>query len=140
VIPIREKFRIPLIMAREDLPVLTGSENHLLMNTLDLDIPGSVDILIEDENFKVEGFEDMDIVKTPGHTPGSICLKTSDLLFSGDTIFAGSIGRTDLPGGSDRQIQKSLERIRSLPEKLKLLPGHGPLSELSIEFRSNPFF
>lgn len=140
VTPIREKFKIPLLMAPEDLPILTGNENHFLSTTLGLDPPADIDVLIENEDFKIEDFEDLDIVKTPGHTPGSICLKTEDLLFSGDTVFAGSIGRTDLPGGSDHQIQKSLDRIRTFPRKLKLLPGHGPLSDLDTEFNTNPFF
>jgi glyoxylase-like metal-dependent hydrolase (beta-lactamase superfamily II) len=82
------------------------------------------------------------VLHTPGHTPGSICLllPDHDLLLAGDTLFAGSIGRTDLPGGDGRQILRSLrERLLALPDSTRVLPGHGPETTIGEERQSNPF-
>jgi len=82
------------------------------------------------------------VLHTPGHTPGSICLllPDHDLLLAGDTLFAGSIGRTDLPGGDGRQILRSLrERLLVLPDATRVLPGHGPETTIGEERQSNPF-
>lgn len=81
------------------------------------------------------------ITNTPGHTPGSVIATIEDeVLVSGDTLFAGAIGRTDLPRGSISEMEESLrEKILTLPEELQLLPGHGPVSRLEIEFKMNPY-
>ena len=80
-------------------------------------------------------------LETPGHTPGGVCwhVPSANLLFTGDTLFAGSAGRTDLPGGDYSTLLRSLRRLASLPPTLKVLPGHGPDSDLAEELRSNPF-
>jgi hydroxyacylglutathione hydrolase len=83
-----------------------------------------------------------EVIHTPGHTPGSICLlfPEQNLLLAGDTLFAGSIGRTDLPGGDGRQILRSLrERLLVLPDTTRVLPGHGPETTIGDERQSNPF-
>jgi hydroxyacylglutathione hydrolase len=83
-----------------------------------------------------------EVIHTPGHTPGSICLlfPEQELLIAGDTLFAGSIGRTDLPGGDGRQILHSLRnRLLVLPDKIRVLPGHGPETTIGKERQSNPF-
>ena len=76
---------------------------------------------------------------TPGHTPGSVCLLCGSYFFTGDTLFAGSIGRTDLPGGSARQMNESLRKLAGLPvpEKAQVLPGHGDLSSFGQELKHN---
>ena len=79
------------------------------------------------------------VLETPGHTPGSVCLLCQDALFSGDTLFAGSCGRTDLPGGSAPQIRRSLARLAALPGDYRVFPGHGPATTLSEERQCNPF-
>lgn len=77
---------------------------------------------------------------TPGHTPGSISIKIEDLLFTGDTLFAGSIGRTDFPGGSYSMLKKSiLEKILPLGDEIKIFPGHGISSTIGEEKMTNPF-
>ena len=79
------------------------------------------------------------VMHTPGHTPGSVCLLCEDTVFSGDTLFAGTCGRTDLPGGSMAQIRQSLGRLAALEGDLRVLPGHGEESTMEIERRMNPF-
>jgi hydroxyacylglutathione hydrolase len=83
-----------------------------------------------------------EVMHTPGHTPGSICLlfPEQNLLIAGDTLFAGSIGRTDLPGGDGRQILRSLrDRLLVLPDITRVLPGHGSETTIGEERQSNPF-
>ncbi len=80
------------------------------------------------------------VLHTPGHSPGSISLVGEDCVFTGDTLFAGSIGRVDLPGGSGEEIMRSLrERLAALSERFVVYPGHGPKSTIGEEKRSNPF-
>ncbi len=83
-----------------------------------------------------------EILHTPGHTPGSICLHLAGakILFAGDTLFLGSVGRTDLWGGSFEQLQTSIrERLYELPEDTRVITGHGPDTRIGQERRSNPF-
>jgi hydroxyacylglutathione hydrolase len=82
------------------------------------------------------------VLHTPGHTQGSICLlfAPEKLLLAGDTLFAGSIGRTDLPGGDAKQILRSVhDRLLTLPDETRVIPGHGPATTIGEERESNPF-
>ena len=79
------------------------------------------------------------VLHTPGHTPGSVCLRAEDHLFSGDTLFAGSCGRTDFPGGDWATIRKSLLRLAQIPEDLVVHPGHGGSTSLAAEKQYNPY-
>lgn len=79
------------------------------------------------------------VLSTPGHTPGSVCLLCETVLFSGDTLFAGSYGRTDFLGGSSRDMAASLKRLSMLPPETRVLPGHGPSSTIEEELRTNPY-
>lgn len=79
------------------------------------------------------------ILPTPGHTPGSVCLLTGDTILSGDTLFRGSCGRTDLPGGSWEQIASSLKTLAALPGDYRVLPGHGEETTLDWERKHNPY-
>ena len=83
-----------------------------------------------------------EVLHTPGHTEGSICLHlpAAQLLLAGDTLFAGSIGRTDLPGGDMRKILRSLhERLLTLPDATRVIPGHGAITSIGVERETNPF-
>ena len=79
------------------------------------------------------------VLSTPGHTKGSVCFQCEDRLFSGDTLFAGSCGRTDLPGGDWNTICRSLARLAALEEDLTVYPGHGPATTLQRERCVNPY-
>ncbi|MBO5940067.1 MAG: MBL fold metallo-hydrolase [Kiritimatiellae bacterium] len=94
------------------------------------------DIRKMSEDFPSFGFE---VMETPGHTPGSVCIKSGDCLFSGDTLFAGSCGRTDFPGGSMADMRKSLAKLAKLDAGTKVLPGHGPATTIGYEVANNPF-
>ena len=88
------------------------------------------------ENYRAQ------VIHTPGHTQGSVCLHFAPMkmVLAGDTLFAGSIGRTDLPGGNFEQIIDSIEsRLLSLPDETKVISGHGPATTIGSERRSNPF-
>ena len=79
----------------------------------------------------------VEVLETPGHTPGSVTLRAEDVLFTGDTLFAGSMGRTDLPGGDEGQIMASLRRLAGLEGDYQVLPGHEGRSTLERERQSN---
>ena len=79
------------------------------------------------------------VLATPGHTPGSVCLLTGDALFSGDTLFAGSCGRTDLPGGDWATILRSLKRLSEMALSCRVFPGHGESTTLDAEKQYNPY-
>lgn len=79
------------------------------------------------------------VIHTPGHTPGSVCLLTEDAMFSGDTLFEGSCGRTDLPGGDWTAIVKSLKRLAAMDTDYRVFPGHGGSTTLAAEKRWNPY-
>jgi hydroxyacylglutathione hydrolase len=82
---------------------------------------------------------DITIGHTPGHTPGSVTFRSGDALFTGDLLFAGSIGRTDLPGGDHATILRSLAAVLTLPDETIVLPGHGPQTTIGDERATNPF-
>ena len=79
------------------------------------------------------------VLETPGHTPGSVCLMTGAHLFSGDTLFAGSCGRTDLPGGDSRAMRDSLRKLAALEGDYDVYPGHGSATTLAREKQTNPY-
>lgn len=81
----------------------------------------------------------LQVIQTPGHTPGSVCLLCENDMFCGDTLFAGTCGRTDLPGGDISQMRGSLARLKALEKDYRVLPGHGEDSTLTQERCSNPY-
>ena len=98
------------------------------------------DDFLEDGDVVRFGRTVLRVLHTPGHSPGSISLVGEDCVFTGDTLFAGSIGRVDLSGGSGEEIIRSLrEKLAVLPERLAVYPGHGPTSTIEREKRNNPF-
>ncbi|MEM4417667.1 MAG: MBL fold metallo-hydrolase [Nitrososphaerota archaeon] len=93
----------------------------------------------EGERIPVGG-EYLTVIHTPGHSPGSVCYRSDGILFSGDTLFRGSIGRTDAYGGDPVKILDSiLNKLFTLPDEVAVLPGHGPPTEIGWERRNNPF-
>lgn len=81
----------------------------------------------------------VEVLHTPGHTPGSVCLRCRDALFTGDTLFAGSCGRTDLPGGDGEKMTASLKRLGELEGDFRIFPGHNEFTTLEQERATNPY-
>jgi len=139
------------LRAATGAPILLNQNDHALLKMLDIQAawlgmssPGRVDVDLSPKDAdKVQvGSLVGNIIETPGHTEGSVCLYLSaeKKLIAGDTLFAGSIGRTDLPGGSFDKIIRSLhEKILTLPDETVVVPGHGPLTTIAEERKSNPF-
>ena len=98
------------------------------------------DLLLYDEGDTLPlGALTIEVLHTPGHSPGSVTLKAGDVLFTGDTLFAGDCGRTDLRGGSWEEILVSLGRLGKLEGNFHVLPGHGDTSDLDTERKINPY-
>ncbi len=103
----------------------------------DTDIP---EILFFEEGDRLDfAGLDISVTETPGHTRGSVCFVIEDALFAGDTLFSGSIGRTDLAGGDISKMQASLARLKAMEGNYTVYPGHGPKTTLDREKRVNPF-
>ena len=135
------RYRAPLMVHSADRPMLASELNGEFSDMLGIPLPPPPDRLLGDgEIVTISADLALTVIHTPGHTPGSVCLRINDWLFSGDTLFRGDIGRTDLPGGSDREILLSLKRLRDLPKTMVLLPGHGPASTLAEELANNPYW
>ncbi|SPE37535.1 putative enzyme [Candidatus Sulfopaludibacter sp. SbA3] len=101
-----------------------------------------IDVPAKDGDRLVVGATEFHVLHTPGHTQGSISLyaPTEQKLVAGDTLFQGSIGRTDLPGGDFQQIQRSIQgKLLTLPEETVVIPGHGDTTTIGEEKESNPF-
>jgi glyoxylase-like metal-dependent hydrolase (beta-lactamase superfamily II) len=104
--------------------------------------PCQIDNNLEDDQTIAFGSYELGVAHTPGHTPGSVCfmLASEELCFSGDTLFMGGIGRTDLPGGDFDQIEDSIRnRLYNLNGAYEVVPGHGPLTTIDRERLTNPF-
>ena len=100
------------------------------------------DVLLEDKNAIEEAGVKLEVLHTPGHTPGGICLYSNDegIVFTNDTLFADSIGRSDFPGGSMPQLVSNIkDRLFTLPDDTKVYPGHGPVTKIAHEKAHNPF-
>ncbi|MDA8229639.1 MAG: MBL fold metallo-hydrolase [Desulfitobacterium hafniense] len=98
------------------------------------------DILLQDGQVIMVGKEKITVLATPGHSLGSVCFLTGDGLISGDTLFAGSIGRTDFPGGSLNELLNGVtKKLLVLPEETRVYPGHGENTTIGKEKRENPF-
>jgi len=100
-----------------------------------------IDEFVEDGQIISVGELIFKVIHTPGHSPGSVCYLTDNALFAGDTLFADSVGRTDLPGGSYEELEKSIKnKLFTLDEAIKVYPGHGPSTSIGHEKIHNPFF
>jgi len=96
---------------------------------------------LADHQLRHTDVADFRIIHTPGHSPGGVCclLEKEKMLLTGDTLFKGSVGRTDLPGGNASELTRSINRLKQLPDALRIIPGHGPESTMSSEKSSNYF-
>lgn len=123
-----------------DLPFLTNPELNLsAYSGLPFTCQAQAYCFSEKEPLLL-GKKEIAILRTPGHTPGGVCFLADNVLLAGDTLFAGSIGRTDLPGGSMEKMRESLrEKILPLSDAIIVYPGHGPQTSIGEEKRYNPY-
>jgi glyoxylase-like metal-dependent hydrolase (beta-lactamase superfamily II) len=124
---------LKITVHRNDLPVITHPMNCMPPDYPPVTMPKNI---IETTDAPI-----CEIIETPGHTPGGVCyyFPAEKLLLAGDTLFAGSVGRTDLPGGDMATLMRSLAKLTSLPDNTLVIPGHGMHTTISAEKASNPF-
>ena len=124
---------LKLTVHRNDLPVITHP-----MNAMPPDYPP---VTMPKNAVETTDAPGCTIIETPGHTPGGVCyyFPADRLLLAGDTLFAGSVGRTDLPGGDMAVLMQSLKKLTALPDDTLVIHGHGPHTTISAEKASNPF-
>ena len=138
---VKEKYNIPIYACRQEEEMLREPSVNMTAH-YGKNCSIIPDVLLNDlEVFQVAGFT-IQIIHTPGHTKGSCCyyIEEEDVLFSGDTVFYGSVGRTDFPGGSTADIVRSLHKlVDSLPEETEVFPGHDASTTIGYEKRYNPF-
>ena len=144
---LEKRYGIPLWIHRDDASTLAQSGMLSKVTGIFFAPSPPPDRLLSDGDELGVGGHKLKVIHTPGHSTGSICLfykgveDEAPVLFSGDTVFEGSVGRTDLPGGSYEALINSIKtRITPLPSHTRILPGHGPETTLEREKRTNPFF
>jgi glyoxylase-like metal-dependent hydrolase (beta-lactamase superfamily II) len=130
----------PLLMHAADLPLLERAQSHARGYGLETEASPSPDQFLAEGDEIACGTLTCRVIHLPGHSPGGIALHCGGHLFVGDVLFAGSVGRTDLPGGDHRQLIEGIRRkLWSLPGETIVHPGHGPETTIAREMRSNPF-
>ncbi|QXJ33820.1 MBL fold metallo-hydrolase [Saccharolobus shibatae] len=137
---LKSEFPSSIFLINEKDLGLLKKANIMASSILNLTISDIVkpDAYIKDEEEIKIGQDKIKVIETPGHTMGSICVLANGYIFTGDTLFYGTVGRTDL-GGSEKLLRESLEKLRGLPDELVVYPGHGPFTILGYEKIKNPF-
>lgn len=137
---LRDAFGAKVGIHAGDAGMLTDGRKNLSSQFGSLIEMKPADFLLEDGQTITIGQLTLTVLATPGHSQGGVCFLTSDGLVSGDTLFAGSIGRTDFPGGSLEQLLEGInQKLMVLPEETRVFPGHGEETTIGREKRGNPF-
>lgn len=137
---LKEELDVPVYIHEEDERMIIDKDINLSSQMTMEEVELTPDKLLKDGDEINFGNITAHIIHTPGHTPGSIVIKINNKLITGDTLFKGSIGRTDLPGGSYDKILESIKnKLLNFDDETSVLPGHGPSSTIGIEKMSNPF-
>jgi glyoxylase-like metal-dependent hydrolase (beta-lactamase superfamily II) len=140
VTPVREATRAPLLIHADEVPILAHAQRAAAMWGFAIPQPAPADRLLRDGDTVQVGSLNFTVLHTPGHTPGGISLLYDKTVFVGDTLFQGSIGRTDFPGGDYGTLMKSIEtKLFPLPDDTRVYTGHGDATTMGDEKRWNPF-
>ena len=133
-------FGFPVLIHELDEPCLRDPEKSLLFFAGGNAKPVKAERFLDDGDILRLGDLELEIIHTPGHTPGSISVKCEDIFFSGDALFLEGIGRTDLPEGDHGTLMRTLkEKLLAFPDTVRVFPGHGPETTIGHERRNNPF-
>ncbi len=139
---LKKTFGIPVYAAADEESLLRDPDRNLSASLFGCPVTVGPDVLLQDgETFEAAGIS-LRMLLTPGHTPGSCCYYSEEekILFSGDTLFCASVGRTDFPGGSSRELLRSIrEKLLVLPEDVTVYPGHGESTSIGYEKKYNPY-
>lgn len=134
------EFGLPIWIHTLDAECLSDPSRNLSASMGHLLKVGAASRFLEEGDILNIGRYSLEVIHTPGHTPGSICLKGEGVIFTGDTLFCDGIGRTDLPYGSERDIIRSISnRLFTLDDSYVIYPGHGPSSTIGEEKATSPF-
>ena len=137
---LKEAVGAPILIHKDDADMLVSSQKNLSAWIGGGTSCGPADKLLKDGDIIAFGDFELKVIHTPGHTPGGISLQAGSVLFSGDTLFAESIGRTDFPGGSYQQLISSIkDKLMPMDDSVRVLPGHGPETTIGWERKMNPF-
>ncbi len=138
---IAEKFPAPIALHADDAAWAFGEESRIMPFLEVPSKPEEIAIDLKERREIADLGTPCEVIHTPGHTPGSVCFyfPRCSVVVTGDTLFAGSVGRTDLPGGNARTLAESLNKLKELPDDTQVLPGHGPASTIGNEKRTNYF-
>ncbi len=139
---VKDTWNIPMYMHRNEIPVLESTVKVGQMYGVPVTPPPAADFYLEAGDTLSISEHDFKVLFTPGHSPGSVSFyyAAQQLLISGDVLFSGSIGRTDLPGGNFDTLEESIKtQLYTLPDEVKVYSGHGPHTTIGREKRGNPF-
>jgi glyoxylase-like metal-dependent hydrolase (beta-lactamase superfamily II) len=138
---LKEVTGAKLVIHRADAPMILDQGSSGGMWGMKVEDSPPPDFYVEERNVITFGDISLQVLHTPGHSPGGISLVSDKMVFVGDSLFAGSIGRTDLPGGDYEELIRNVkEKIFPLGDDIVIYPGHGPKTTVGREKRSNPFF
>lgn len=137
---LQKELGAKLLIHEDDYSGLKDPNLNLSQMHSSANLSLEADQLLTDEEIIEVGNLEFEIIHTPGHTPGSICIKVDDYLFTGDTIFKQAVGRTDFPGGNKKDLTDSIkDKLLAIESDLIILPGHFDKSSLNYEKKNNPF-
>ncbi|QGG46702.1 MBL fold metallo-hydrolase [Heliorestis convoluta] len=137
---VQKATQAPILCHADEAAMLTSAAKNLSQYFTQPIVSPAPERLLQDGDTISVGNLTLEVLHTPGHTVGGICLKGPSVVFTGDTLFSGSIGRTDFPNGSySTLIQSIQEKLLTLPDQTVVYPGHGPASTIERERRENPF-
>jgi hydroxyacylglutathione hydrolase len=137
---IKQETGASIIIHQDEREIYRSTREQAVSWGFELDDLPEPDMLVSEGDILEIGSLKFVIIHTPGHSPGSICLSGEDILITGDTVFAGSVGRTDFYGGNIVQLKKSFKRLMSFSEETKIFPGHGPETTVEREKKENFFY
>jgi glyoxylase-like metal-dependent hydrolase (beta-lactamase superfamily II) len=136
---LQKRYDLPFALHEKELDIFNSAKNIAqYLGIQNFQLPEVTTLLSDGQVLEVNSMH-LQVLHTPGHTPGSVCYITDKHLFVGDTLFRGTVGRTDLPGGSLKQLNESLLRLSRLNPDTKVYPGHGEATSITEELKSNPF-